>query len=70
MKGSFRSSSFQFEQKMEYKIVSITGDNNPSLVFNLGNHTLPQVTQFYYHGSLVQNDTETSDDVNHRLQVG
>ena len=41
-----------------------------SLEVKVGDHIIPQVTRFKYHGSIVQNDGEIEADVNHRIQVG
>ncbi|KAL5133996.1 LINE-1 retrotransposable element ORF2 protein [Glycine soja] len=36
----------------------------------IGDHIIPQVTQFKYLGSVIQDDGEIEGDVNHRIQAG
>jgi hypothetical protein len=41
-----------------------------TLEAKVGDHIIPQVTQFKYLGSIVQNDGEIEADVNHGIQTG
>jgi hypothetical protein len=43
---------------------------NNSLRVKIGDHNIPQVTRFKYLGSVIQNDGEIEEDVNHRIQAG
>ena len=39
------------------------------LYVKLGNQIIPQVTKFKYLGSVIRQDGEIDDDVNHRIQT-
>ena len=39
------------------------------LYVKLGDHIIPQVKKFKYLVSIIQEDDEINDDVNHRIQV-
>ncbi|KAL5172393.1 hypothetical protein HKD37_16G045160 [Glycine soja] len=41
-----------------------------NLEVKIGDHIIPQVTQFKYLGSVIQDDGEIEGDVNHRIQAG
>lgn len=41
-----------------------------NLEVKVGDHIIPQVTQFKYLGFVIQNDGEIEGDVNNRIQVG
>ena len=42
---------------------------NPTLEVKIEDDTIPRVTQFRYLGSIIQNDEEVKEDVNHRIQA-
>jgi len=44
--------------------------NSFFLEVKVGYHIIPKVTLFKYLGSIVQNDEEMEEDVNHRIQTG
>ena len=46
--------------------IQLRGD----LDVKLGNQIIPQVTKFKYLGSVIRQDCEIDDDVNHRIQAG
>lgn len=41
-----------------------------SLEVKVGDHSIPQVTQFKYLGSILQNNGEIEGGVNHRIRAG
>lgn len=41
-----------------------------SLEVKVGDHSIPQVTQFKYLGSMLQNNGEIEGGVNHRIRAG
>ena len=42
---------------------------NPNLEVKIEDDTISRVTQFRYLGSIIQNDEEVKEDVNHRIQA-
>jgi len=57
--------------KMGYMECNFSGRRSRStLEVKVGDHIIPQVTQFKYLGSLVQNDGEIEADVSNRIQAG
>jgi hypothetical protein len=57
--------------KKEYMECNFSGRRSRStLEVKVGDHIIPQVTQFKYLESIVQNDGEIEADVSHRIQAG